>query len=148
VREGYRQTEMPRPKFIGTVHDGWTGERLLALLVLGAVLLCHGAFGASHQVHYNSGAYAPPGVGHTSHMELQVAEEAGLAGAHGEEGLGSTAYFAAFVALSLGALLWLLNSVRAWGRSRAGMLPGRLLPRPILHPARGPTPTVLQVFRR
>jgi hypothetical protein len=140
---------MPGPKFIGAVLDGWSGERVLALLVLGAVLLCHGAFGASHQVHYNSGAYdAPTVVGYASHMDSQGAEEAGFAGIHSEEGLGSTAYLAALISFSLGAFLWLLNGARVWGRSRAVMLPGRFLPRPALHPARGPTPAVLQVFRQ
>ena len=150
AREGCRQTEMTRPKFIGAVLDGWPWERVLAMLVMGAVLLCHGALGASHQVNsYDSGAYdAPPALGHASQMDPQGAEEAGFAGIHGEEGLGNTAYLAALVSFSLGAFLWLLNGARVWGMSRAAMLPVRFLPRPALHPARGPRPAVLQVFRQ
>ena len=138
---------MSRAKHIGSFLGGWFRRRLLALLLLGAVLLCHGFFGASHQIHNTSKADALPVTGHASHAGMQEADEGRSTGVHGDLGLDAMAYAAVLLALSLGALLWLLGSARARIAILVRPPAGGRFPRLVHHPARGPTPAVLQVFR-
>lgn len=58
-------------------------------------------------------------------------------------------YFAVFLAAILGLVLWLLlKGARLWGRGATPFVFGLLrLRSPVLHPPRGPTLPVLQVFR-
>jgi len=146
--EGYKQIEMSRTKSIGSVLlDSWSRRRLLALLLLGAVLGCHGFFGASHQIHQISNSDMLAVTGHASHAVMQEADEGRFTGLHGDLGLDAMAYAAVLLALSLGALLWLLGSARARIAILVRPPAGGRFPRLVPHPARGPTPAVLQVFR-
>lgn len=57
-------------------------------------------------------------------------------------------YFAVFLAVLLGLVLWLLlKGARLWGRVTAPFVFGLRLRPPVFHPPRGPTLPVLQVFR-
>lgn len=146
--EGYGRIEMSRAKSIGYVLlGGWSGRRLLALLLLGAVLVCHGFFGASHQIHKTPNPDTLPVTGHASPAGMQEADEGLFTGVHSDLGLDAMAYAAVLLALSLGALAWLLAGARA--RIAVSVTPpaGGRFPRLVPHPARGPTPAVLQVFR-
>ncbi len=146
--EGYEQIGMPRAKSIGSALGGWSRRRLLALLLLAAVLVCHGFFGASHQIHQTSNADTLPVAGHASHAGMQEADEGRFTGvSHSDLGLDAMAYAAVLLALSLGALLWLLGSARARIAILVRPPAGGRFPRLVPHPARGPTPAVLQVFR-
>lgn len=146
--EGHGQIEMSWAKSIGTVLlGGWSGRRLLALLLLGAVLVCHGFFGASHQIHKTPNSDTLPVTGHASHAGMQEADEGLFTSVHGDLGLDAMAYAAVLLALSLGALPWLLGGARARIAVPGKPLAGGRFPRHVPHPARGPTPAVLQVFR-
>lgn len=140
---------MLRAKSIGSILGGWSRRRILAFLLLGAVLVCHGFFGASHQVHRTPNPDTPSATGHASHvgMQEQEADEGLSTGVHGDLGLDAMAYAAVLLALSLGALAWMLAGARA--RIAVSVTPpaGGRFPRLVPHPARGPTLAVLQVFR-
>lgn len=146
--EGYKQIEMSRTKSIGSVLlDSWSRRRLLALLLLGAVLGCHGFFGASHQIHQISNSDMLAVTGHASHAVMQEADEGRFTGLHGDLGLDAMAYAAVLLALWLVVLLWLLGGTRA--RIAVYVAPpsvGRFL-RLVAPLARGPTPALSQVFR-
>jgi hypothetical protein len=80
-----------------------TRERLLPLLLVGALLLCHGVFGALHLV-----CYPPQCAGHTEHAAGHHAGVMGGAHEHSADHGTSTGYFAVLVGL-LGLLLGLLS---------------------------------------
>lgn len=118
-------------------------KKLAALLVL-AVLLCHGAFGALHQYASLAGPAATKGA-HAHPTQTYPAaweEDGGVA----DDGTGNLAYAAALFFV-LGAVLWLRP-----GRDLDRRLPkilsfvrGHLFP--VFSPcARGPTAPRLQVF--
>lgn len=114
--------------------------RLLALLLVGAILVCHGVFGALHLCS------SPQTHLHQEHVHPAVEE--GM-GAHDEDSschaLGAD-YFAvlltAFLVLGL-----LLEGARSWISVVAPSTVGRRFTPVVLHPPRGPTLPVLQVFR-
>ena len=125
--------------------------RFLPLLLAGALLLCHGLFGALHLAPdpptYSSLA-GGHGVGHGVGHAAEGHDGAG----HGEQPAQhdpDVGYFAVLLVSLLGAVaLRLLRHVpRRAGtllapRNSAGYLPHKLLAR-----SRGPTPPLLQVFR-
>ena len=116
-----------------------TREKLLPLLLAGALLLCHGAFGWLHQVH-EAPISAHLAVEHASH-------QMGHGSADSHPPVASD-YAAAFFALLFGLVYALL---RRAGRARpavpAPRLTGQLLPATIPHLPRSPTPSLLQVLR-
>jgi hypothetical protein len=127
----------------------WFRRSLLALLLAGALLVCHGALGASHQVQEICGATAAmlPGE-HASHAHPDHAGQEGHNPGQAEGCLDCVAYAAVLVAIPLGALLWLLDSAQAsWIGVPASSLAVRRFARLVPHPARCPTRTVLQAFR-
>jgi hypothetical protein len=116
-----------------------TRERLLPLLLVGALLLCHGVFGPLHQLSYTA-LLEHPAVERPSPQE-----EHGPADGHP---LGTHDYAAAFFAL----LLWLVHeSLRRKARRRDTFLAlrrtGPLPTTTAFHLPRGPSPPLSQVFR-
>lgn len=119
--------------------------RFLAALVVAALLLCHGAFGALHVVAGPLATSLPAGGHAAGHPST---------GAHGGEHLAPlhtcAEYFAVLLGLFAGgSALWLLLRK---GRRRGEMCfaPRRFASRPpaaLLELPRGPTPPTLQVFR-
>jgi hypothetical protein len=115
----------------------------LALLLVGAVLACHGVFGALHLCSSHQGLIYQE-HGHSS------AEKGGM-DAHDEHSpchlLGAD-YFAvllmAFLGLALGLLL---KGARSWIGIVAPLVVGRRFMPVVLYPPRGPTLLILQVFR-
>jgi hypothetical protein len=122
-------------------RSGLLGNRLLALLLVGTFLLCHGVLGALHLCS------SPQTHLHQEHGHPAVEE--GM-GAHDEDSschASGADYFAvlltAFLVLGL-----LLEGVRSWIiRVVAPSTVGRCFTPVVLHPPRGPTLPVLQVFR-
>ena len=120
------------------------------MVLLVAVLLCHGAYGASHQVHQ---AHQPSGTPlHAAQRPLPHAHPHGLGdggpmcGA-GEGELCDVAYSATLVLLSMGAVLWLLSAAMMRVGAAAPSLPTWGFGSLELHRARGLTFLLLQVFR-
>jgi hypothetical protein len=124
----------------------------LALLLAVALVLCHGALGSHHLVHQPSTVdlhehalgHAFNGV-HGSASDAKAGEQA--------EGPGGgcsncVAYFAILLVVSLGTVLGLVMAARPWTCIATPSLSRRLqLVPPVLHPARGLTLPVLQVFQ-
>ena len=147
---------MRRARAIGFVPDGWSGRVLLTSLLAAALLLCHGLFGASHQVfsalHTEHSAHGHSSHAHTSHADSHGAVVGELApmqhqSGGGEGHLGYVAYAAALLVISLGAVLWLLGAGRTWTKSGLSSFPKRAVPPKFLRPLPGPSPALLQVFR-
>lgn len=123
---------------------GTSASRSLALLVAVALLLCHGFLGAFHLFPTDE----------TPGSEIAAAHEAvlGEAGtAHEDLGTHSVGeeYFAVLVVLLLGLFLGpLLRRSSPW-YGHAVPLPYAVprIRRRVMHPARGPTGALLQVFR-
>jgi hypothetical protein len=142
---------MRRVKDIGSVLKGWSSRVLLALLLAGALLLCHGLYGASHQVfaalhaEHSSHAHTP----HTDTHGAGVGEHSSVEhkGGDGEGHLGHVAYAAALLMISLGAVLWLLSGGRTWTGGVLSTLPKRVVPLGVLRPPPRLSPALLQVFR-
>jgi len=84
------------------------------MVLLVAVLLCHGDYGASHQVHQASqpSGTALPTVQlhHQSHAHPQGLGNGGPTCGASERDLCDVAYAATLVLLSMGAILWLLSA--------------------------------------
>ncbi len=118
---------------------------LLALFVVGTLLLCHGIFSALHLCS------APQVFAHQAHEHHSSPTQTGV-GDHEHPGchpMGAIEYFAVlflgtFLGLVLGLLLKgarLCGSVVRFGPFERSFRPL------VLHPPRGPTTTLLQVFR-
>jgi hypothetical protein len=142
---------MRRVKDIDSVLEGQPRRILLALILTAALLLCHGLYGAAHQVfaalHAEHASHA-----HVPHTDTHGAEEGEQTpveqqGGDGEGHLGHIAYAAALLAISLGAVLWLLSSGRTWTRVSLSLLPTRVVLPYLLRPPPRTSPTLLQVFR-
>jgi hypothetical protein len=123
----------------------------LALLLAAALLLCHGVYGAYHQVHQTSAGasqqHAPGHAPHEGHAAASGAHTAGHAEGQEDDCSGCVAYSAVLLVLFLGALIALQRGARL-RTSTAAHTPFLLGPVPaVLHAARGPTLPVLQVFR-
>ncbi len=113
-------------------------DGFFVVVVIVALLFCHGAFGYAHQL--------PPAdvsAAHVAHVEggHQPDPDGGAAGSH----LGGT-YFATLLLLLFGTSLLLDGGVSV-GALRVPMpwTGGYKVRR--LHPPRGPTSSYLQVFR-
>ncbi len=111
------------------------------------LLACHGFLGAPHHLpglpDHSHHATHPAGE-HPSHAPAE-----GLPDGHPGLHLGHSGYAVVLISVLLGAVLGLLLSgVRAWGKTAAASRPiGRYLPPLVLHPPRGPTAPLVQVFR-
>ncbi len=145
--------EMAGVGLTGPVPVRWSRRELLALLLVGALLLCHGAYGALHQFHQTSGSALLPAAeqsSHSSHAHTHGAVDGEHPGAAGEGCLGCVPYAAALLVIFLGtATVWFQSASRGWTKGVAAS-PSSIRPSPpgVLHPARGPTlPASLQVFR-
>jgi hypothetical protein len=117
--------------------------RLLALLLVGTLLLCHGAFGALHLCS----THAVPT--HQSHELPSFADETVVGHEHPLCHLTGGEYFAVLLTAFLGLVLGLLlKDARLKGRVTSFRLSEPYLPLLLSHPPRGPTRLpVLQVFR-
>jgi hypothetical protein len=123
------------------------GARQLSVLLVGTLLLCHGAFGALHLV-----CYSPLCAGGAEHpAEHQAGVGGGTHGHSADHGTShgtSAEYFAVLAVGLLGLLLGLLrNGVPL--RSRLDARWPVILRRvpAVFHPPLTPTPPSLQVFR-
>src|SRR5918992_2817355 len=114
---------------------------LLALLLAGTLLLCHGVFGA---MHLCSSSQASASHVHEHHSPADAG--AGVQEEHAVCHLMDVAhYFAVFLAALLGLVLWLLlKGARLWGRVTVPLVFYRRLRLPVFHPPRGLTLPVLQ----
>jgi len=123
--------------------------RLAILCLVGALLLCHGLFGALHLCSTTEHAAS------TDSHSTQDHHASSEAGANTNEHppvchlLHAAAYYAVFLA----AFLWLvfglllLKGARLWSTITAPAASFRRFGPVVLHPPRGPTLPVLQVFR-
>jgi hypothetical protein len=121
------------------------GIRQLSVLLVGTLLLCHGAFGALHLV-----CYPPQCAGDAEHSAEHQAAAGGVGDSHehpADHGT-STGYFAVLAVGLLGVLLGLLPK-RALLRIRLDARRPAVLRRvpAVLRPPPTPTPLTLQVFR-
>jgi len=123
-----------------------TTERLSALLLIWALLLCHGVFGSLHLVPDPALQPSLPGEHATTHLPSH---------AHGVAAPGEhppshhAEYFAVLLGTFLGGLaLWSLLENDRWsdGTSSARRFAGSP-PATVFNLPRGPTLTLLQVFR-
>lgn len=121
---------------------------LLPVLLIAAVLLCHGALGSMHQVSCDPcESMGVPGVHHGSAAETG-GTESGQAGDGHAGGLAGIAYAAVVTALFGAALLGLIGIVRGRLDAYIPRTSGRqLFPTVFHHRPRGPTLPSLQVFR-
>ncbi len=109
----------------------------MIVLLVGALLLCHGAFGWLHQVQ-DSPIPAHLAAKHASHQAEHGTED-------GHPPMKSDCAVA-FFALLFGLVYALLHRAARPALS-APRLTGRPLPATLTHLPRGPTPSLLQVFR-
>ena len=128
---------------LGTVGNGG----VLPVLLIAALLLCHGVLGFAHQVSY--GTCEPTeisGVHHGSAAETGESD-AENTGDHTTDGLGHLSYAAVLLA-AFGAMLLVLLGVRRW---REAPPPRSIFRRHhlpfITRRPRGPTLPSLQVLR-
>jgi len=119
-------------------------EKILPLLLVGALFLCHGVFGPLHLVCASpecvDGAGNPAGH-HSAAGTMSHTHE------HPVDHATSADYFAVLAGL-LGLLVGLLSTV-TWMETRLGSrrAPNPLRASTVSRPARAPTSRVLQVFR-
>jgi hypothetical protein len=122
--------------------------RLAILCLVGALLLCHGLFGALHLC--STTEYAASADSHLTHDHHASSE----AGANtNEHPVCHLLHAAAYYAVLLAAFLWLvfglllLKGARLWSTSTAPAASFRRFGPVVLHLPRGPTLPVLQVFQ-
>ena len=119
-------------------------EKILPLLLVGALFLCHGVFGPLHLVCASpecvDGAGHPAGH-HSAAGTMSQTHE------HPVSHATSADYFAVVAGL-VGLLLGLL-STGTWAETRleSRRAPTFLREHPVFRPPRAPTSSVLQVFR-
>jgi hypothetical protein len=114
-----------------------TRESLLPLLLAGALLLCHGAFGSLHQFK-GPVLFEQPTVEHASHQEEPADGHA----------LGAHDYAAALFALLVGMVYVLLRrEARIRGALPALRRTGLLPTTEMSGLPHGPSPPLLQVFQ-
>ena len=122
--------------------------RLAILCLVGVLLLCHGAFGALHLC--SATEHAASANSHLTH-EGHVSSEAGAN--TNEHPVGHLLHASAYYAVFLAGFLWLVfglllvKGARLWSTSTAPAASFRRFGPVVLHPPRGPTLPVLQVFR-
>src|SRR5918995_550654 len=121
------------------------GTRQLSVLLVGTLLLCHGAFGALHLFCYSSEC-----LGDAQHAAEHQDAAGAVGGAHehpADHGT-SASYFSVLVFGLLGLLLGVLPKRTPLRISFAVRWLAALRPVPaVFHPPPTPTPRVLQVFR-
>ncbi len=121
--------------------------RLATLCLVGALLLCHGVFGALHLCPTGHAASADSHLAHEHHASSEAGENTD------EHPACPLMHAADYYAVFLAAFLWLLFGLllkRAWSWSTS-TAPAAFFRRfrpAVHHPSRGPTLPVLQVFRR
>jgi hypothetical protein len=139
-----------RRAFRGTRARLGTRRGAVALLLAVAVLLCHGLYGASHQVHrLGLEALGQEVVAHGSqHHGVHCAHGGGDQGEGHAGHPDGMAYAASLSAALLAAAFAVaLGGARLGARAALAADPGRRYPPSFLHPARGSPLPVLQVFR-
>jgi hypothetical protein len=119
-------------------------EKILPLLLVGALFLCHGVFGPLHLVC--ASPECVDGAGHPAGHH-SAAATMGHTHDHPVSHATSADYFAVVAGL-LGLLMGLL-STGTWLKTRLGSrrAPTPLRASAIFRPVRAPTSRVLQVFR-
>jgi hypothetical protein len=123
------------------------GTRQLSVMLVGTLLLCHGALGALHLV-----CYPPSQCASDAEHAAEHQPAAGAAGDAHEHPAGhhgtSTEYFAVVVSL-LGLLLRLLPKGAAGLQTWLGVRRASVLRwvSGVFRPPPTPTPRILQVFR-
>ena len=136
-------------KFAGMVSGGRSWRPLVLVLVV-ALLLCHGALGAHHQAHQSSTGDLEQASGHASHKHNEGAHGMGAGGhfeGHASDCSSCVAYFAALLVVSLGVLLWLFRGTRSWTSIAASLLYPLQFVSLVPQPPRGPVLPILRVFR-
>ena len=123
--------------------------RLAILCLIGALLLCHGVFGALHL--WSTTEHAASTDSHLA-QDHHASSEAGAN--TDEHTMCHLLHAAAYYAVLLAAFLWLVfgllllkGAARLWSTSTAPAASFRRFGPVVLHPPRGPTLPVLQVFR-
>jgi hypothetical protein len=132
----------------GRSRGGWAREaraRGLALLLVGALLLCHGVLGVLHLCPTPPADVAAQHAGHEH-------SSSGTGAISHEHQACHLLHVAAYYAVLLAAFLWLvglllLKEARLWSTRDAPAASFRRFGPVVLHPPRGPTLPVLQVFR-
>jgi hypothetical protein len=122
---------------------GLVKSKRLSLLLVVALLLCHGVFGALHLCS------TPPVPTHQDHEHASFVDEVLDAHEHTACHLTGVDYFAVLFGSFLGLILGLLlKGVRSWVDAIAPLIiVGSRFTPVVVHPRREPTLTVLQVFR-
>jgi hypothetical protein len=136
-------------KFAGSVFGGRSWRPLTLVLVV-ALLLCHGALGAHHQAHQSSTGNLEQASDHAFHEHDSGAHGVGARGhseGHESDCSSCVAYYGVLLVVSLGALLRLLRGDRSWTNIAASLLSPLRFVSPVPKPPRGPVLPVLQVFR-
>lgn len=126
-----------------TVRDGG----LLPMLLIMAVLLCHGVLGSLHQVSCHACEAAQPQIMHQGSIAETDGAAHGVAGDGQAGSLGGTAYAAVLITLLGAAILGLIGIARAWLEVPVSRAPWRRLVPTSPHRQRGPSLPSLQVFR-
>ena len=122
--------------------------RLVILCLVGALLLCHGVFGALHLC-----STTEPAASADSHLTHDHHDSSEAGANTNEHSVCHLLHAAAYYAVFLAAFLWLvfglllLKGARLWSTSTAPAASFRRFEPVVLHPPRGPTLPVLQVFR-
>ena len=120
-----------------------TSVGLLALLLVGTLLLCHGVFGVLHLCS------SPSEPVHQAHEHASPVHKAIETHEHSSCHLTGAEYFAILFTAFLGLIVGLLlKGARLWDRATSLRPSKPYLPLFVSHPPRGPTkPPVLQVFQ-
>ena len=123
---------------------GLTRAKVLALLLVGALLLCHGIYGVVHLCSASS-VSVPEGHEYSNLAQMGMVDHEDHPSCHPEGAESFAVLFASFLGLVLGLLL---EGARPYGNKVATSFALDLRLRPsVPYPPRGPTLTVLQVFR-
>jgi hypothetical protein len=123
------------------------GVRHLSVLLIGALIFCHGVFGSLHLL-----CYLPQCIGGAEHAAKHQAGEVhdshGHSADHGISHGISAGYFAVLVSSLLGLLLRLLpkGALLRIGLGARWLVVLRRVPA-VMRPPPTPTPLILQVFR-
>ena len=123
------------------------GVRHLSVLLIGALIFCHGVFGSLHLL-----CYLPQCIGGAEHAAKHQAGEVhdshGHSADHGISHGISAGYFAVLVSSLLGLILGLLpkGALLRIGLGARWPVVLRRVPA-VMRPPPAPTPLILQVFR-